>query len=141
MTGAEIQYKSALRKGDYKTLNLYFLKKLRDNALGYAYYPSAAGTVVGSRSFNLSGATNNFDTVPGGTLNGFNLGRTATHEVGHWLGLAHTFDGYSCTGAGDLVADTPVQVGPSSGCPIGRDSCPNQPGLDPIHNYMDYSTE
>ena len=51
VTGAELQMKSALRKGDYKTLNLYFTTFLRGNALGYAYYPTT--TTVGSRAFNV----------------------------------------------------------------------------------------
>ncbi|KAG4416893.1 hypothetical protein IFR04_009971 [Cadophora malorum] len=137
VTGAELQMKSALRKGDYKTLNLYFTTFLRGNALGYAYYPTT--TTVGSRAFNLSGATNRFDTVPGGTATNYNLGKTVTHEVGHWMGLAHTFDGYSCDGPGDYIADTAVHSAPTRGCPIGLDTCIDEEGPDPIHNYMDYS--
>lgn len=57
------------------------------------------------------------------------------------MGLAHTFDGYSCTGPGDYVADTAIHNNPTSGCPIGLDSCPDGEGPDPIHNYMDYSFE
>lgn len=57
------------------------------------------------------------------------------------MGLLHTFQGYSCTGTGDLIADTPVQIDATRGCPVGLDTCPDQPGLDPIHNYMDYSIE
>jgi hypothetical protein len=65
--------------------------------------------------------------------------------VGHYFGLIHTFgeEPGSCTGSGsdDEISDTPVQAGPTSGCPENRDSCPDQAGLDPIHNYMDYSTD
>ena len=80
-----------------------------------------------------------FDFLPGGELRGYNLGHTAPHEVGHWLGLAHPFD-QGCLGHGDHVADTPPQATPSSGCPVGKDTC-TAPGLDPIHNSMDYSTD
>jgi hypothetical protein len=57
------------------------------------------------------------------------------------FGLLHTFQGNSCSGSGDSIADTPQQISATSGCPIGRDSCPSVAGLDPIHNYMDYSYE
>lgn len=70
------------------------------------------------------------------------MGLTAVHEVGHWLGLFHVFQGgRACgSGPGDFVDDTPAQWNATSGCPRTRrpDSCP-EPGLDSIFNYMDYS--
>ncbi|PFH61143.1 hypothetical protein XA68_18093 [Ophiocordyceps unilateralis] len=69
------------------------------------------------------------------------LGKTATHEVGHWFGLFHTFDDDCDPLFGDFVADTPQSAGPTNGCPVWRDSYPDKPGLDPVHNYMDYSSE
>ncbi|RCI15076.1 hypothetical protein L249_6819 [Ophiocordyceps polyrhachis-furcata BCC 54312] len=69
------------------------------------------------------------------------FGKTVTHEVGHWFGLFHTFDDDCESVFGDFVVDTPDSAGPTQGCPVGRDSYPDKPGLDPIHNYMDYSSD
>ena len=74
-------------------------------------------------------------------LTPYDLGRTTTHEVGHYLGLFHTFEGscgVDCTRTGDLICDTEPQVIPTFGCPRDAFSC-NSP--DPIRNYMDYSDD
>ncbi|OHE91141.1 metalloprotease, partial [Colletotrichum orchidophilum] len=126
--------KTALRKGDYGSLNLYFLRSV-GGAFGICTFPTNASP--GSSAFIADGCTILSSTVPGGSSTNYNLGKTATHEIGHWFGLYHTFQG-GCNG-GDSVADTPAQASASSGCPVGRDSCPSITGLDPIHNYMDYS--
>ena len=118
------------------------------------YITDAAGDLLGWATLPSSQSENNFgdgvvldrETLPGGTFAPFNEGDTGTHEVGHWLGLYHTFNedapsGNPCGGSGDEVSDTPVEASPASGCPTGRDTCPALDGLDPITNFMDYSDD
>ena len=124
--------KSALKQGDATDLNIYSTSG--GGYLGWAYYPS---TVKSAKYAILDGVVIHYGSMPGGYIRNYNLGYTATHEAGHWLGLAHTFEG-GCNGAGDQVDDTPAELEPTSGCPAGKDTCVGG-GLDPIHNYMDYS--
>jgi hypothetical protein len=138
---------SQLREGGPDALNIFTVGFVEpppdtDALLGYATFPWEY-----EASPEIDGVVMATQSMPGGTLEPYNLGKTATHEVGHWVGLWHTFqtdsDEPECdrNGNGDFVADTPLQKGSSSGCPIGRDSCPDDEGLDPIHNFMDYSDD
>jgi Pregnancy-associated plasma protein-A len=128
---AERDMKKALRVGGADTLNVYTTSGA--GFLGWAYFPSTYKT----RPY-LDGIVMDYRSMPGGPYGSqFSLGFTRTHEAGHWLGLYHTFQG-GCNAKGDYVDDTPFERTPTSGCPEGKDTC-TEPGLDPIHNYMDYS--
>jgi hypothetical protein len=132
----EFAMKAALKRGGSNALNVYSTSGAQDVLLGWAYYPSIT---VQQKHAVLDGIVINWGSMPGGPFgSAFSLGQTLTHEAGHWLGLAHTFEG-GCNGKGDGIGDTPAMLVPTSGCPEGKDTCPARPGLDPIHNYMDYS--
>jgi len=134
---AETDAKTALRVGGPETLNVYtvgFTGNLL-GTLGFSTFPFRYADAP-----KLDGVTVLFSSLPNGTTLHYNLGRTLTHEVGHWVGLYHTFQG-GCADPGDSVADTPPEVGPAFGCPVGRDSCKNDTLPDPITNFMDYSDD
>ncbi|WP_054852081.1 M43 family zinc metalloprotease [Olleya sp. ITB9] len=126
-------------------MNMWSVKFNNGGLLGYAQFPGGDASTDGVVSRHSSFGSNDADgvNIPGS----FNLGRTMTHEVGHFLGLFHTFQG-GCAGtganAGDFCADTPAVANSSSNgstCNTGNDSCPADPGLDMVENYMDYSID
>ena len=113
-------------------LNIWVCQ-LGGGLLGYATFPGAKpeldGVVILTQSFGTKGVIE----AP------FNLGRTTTHEIGHWLNLRHIWaDTEDCTGT-DYVEDTPNAAGPNYGKPESPHiTCSNGPNGDMFMNYMDY---
>jgi hypothetical protein len=143
--GADLEMKKALRQGTYSTLNIYFQTDLSGGVLGRCTLPSSlpGGKSTDPSVYANDGCNVNANTMPQGSMDGFNAGKTAVHETGHWLGLLHTFEGYSCEGPGDYIDDTPYEKTATDGCPVSpvKVTCPDQKKEDPIHNYMDYSVD
>ena len=134
ITGSgERPMKRALHRGGFETLNVY--STTADAYLGWAYLPGLPDTnlYLDGIVFDWESMVRTSDTYAGR----YDLGMTLVHEAGHWVNLEHTFFG-GCNAKGDFVDDTPPMKVPTSGCPEGKDTC-SEPGLDPIHNYMDYS--
>jgi hypothetical protein len=110
-----------------EVMNIWVLQ-LQSGLLGYAQFPGQAantdGTVMGYQYFGLTGGQ-------------FGLGRTTTHEIGHWLGLRHIWGDANC--GNDFVSDTPTQQTSNYNCPsFPHVTCSNGPNGDMYQNYMDY---
>lgn len=116
-------------------LNLWVCD-LSSGLLGYAQFPggsaSTDGVVIDLQAFGTSSSYALYST--------FNLGRTATHEVGHWLNLRHIWGDARC--GNDLVGDTPSHDASNGGCPATshRSRCAGKP-LEQWMNYMDYTDD
>jgi hypothetical protein len=132
----EAEMKTTLGKDPTRSLNIYTAEP-GGGLLGYATFPwwldespEMDGVVIHHASFPHSR-----ENWP------YNLGMTAVHEVGHWCGLWHTFQG-GCQAPGDDVDDTPYEARPATGCPLNQPSaCDGETRFDPVENYMDYSDD
>ena len=127
-----------------------WVANLSNSLLGYAQFPSSSGLA----GLNTNGGSANTDGVVilytslGSTANPnpaggvYGMGRTLTHELGHWLGLRHIWGDGACN-VDDFCADTPAASSSNYGCPTGTNSCTggSYPGNDMIENYMDYTDD
>lgn len=117
-----------------RVLNVYTCRP-SGGVLGFSWFPTDW-----DEESPMHGVVVRYSTLPGGGAAPYDEGDTLVHEVGHWAGLYHTFQG-GCRGGGDRVDDTPAQARPTFGCPGERDTCTSLPGVDPIENFMDYSDD
>ena len=121
-----------------KYLNIWIVKEIQSTTegtiLGYAQFPGQQASTDGIVMIH-----SRVGTI--GSASASDKGRTLTHEIGHWLGLYHPFQG-SCFG-GDGVSDTPPVLEPSYGCTAGQNpnSCSNDSPDEPdmVENFMDYA--
>jgi hypothetical protein len=120
--------KDAWPAGDY--LN-FWVCNIGGGILGYAQFPGGSASTDGVVCDYRYTGTIGTATAP------FDLGRTATHEVGHWLNLRHIWGDGNCN-VDDFVSDTPTSDAPNYGCTPSHVSCSS---TDMVQNYMDYSDD
>ncbi len=94
--GNEKQMKAKLRRGGRGALNLFVTDLSACGLLGYSSWPWD----LAKKGVTMDGVVIHYDTLPGGQYKPYNLGRTGIHEIGHWLGLYHTFQVCCCWGGG-----------------------------------------
>lgn len=136
-------------------VNVWIIDSLRLNnrvGIAYAQFPDLSGLQGLPQQgglaltdglvirYNRIGSFNKVN-VPQLARGPYNLGRTLTHEMGHFLGLLHPFDQYSCLVDGDFCPDTPPTNAENFRCNLNVRYCPNAPTPTMIQNYMDFTDD
>jgi Pregnancy-associated plasma protein-A len=135
---AEVEMKTTLCTDTAGSLNIYTAEP-GGGLLGYATFPWWYADTP-----QLDGVVIHHASLPNASRAQpwpYDLGMTAVHEVGHWAGLYHTFQG-GCEAPGDDIVDTAYEQNAATGCPTRQPSaCPGETRYDPVENYMDYSDD
>jgi len=131
----EVEMKSSLAIDPAHNMNVYSAN-LQNNLLGWAQFP----WWYDENSY-MHGFVMHYGSFPGGYIENYDEGDVAVHEGGHCFGLYHTFQG-GCSD-GDEVEDTPAQHDDNNifDCDPSLDTCPSDPGMDPIYNFMNYTND
>jgi hypothetical protein len=145
-TNNQLAVKNLSRWPNTEYYNIWVVSEIMNNnggfgIQGFAYYPGSSvaydGMVIMNTCFGSMGTVNLWN----------NMGRTLTHEMGHGMGLYHSFEGdnsgSTCPSAtaGDYVSDTDPHKRSSSNCPSGINPCTGFSSSNVVHNYMDYSSQ
>ncbi|OHX00674.1 metalloprotease mep1-like protein [Colletotrichum incanum] len=134
ITKVSLEMKGRLRMGGAETLNIYLVAKMSPGLLGFAFFPQVL-MKDSSDALVLDGVV-----LSHLAMTHYLSEKAMIHEVGHWLGLQHPFQGGCRVSDGDQVPDTPQTDNRSDQlCTSGKDSCPGSPGIDLTRNYMMYS--
>jgi hypothetical protein len=134
-------YWTSIAWNTQRYLNIYTNNVGNGSVLGYVPDIPQGGSVLNTSADRVVILWDAFGR-PGVGGAPYNQGRTCTHEVGHYLGLFHTFENgcgtASCFTTGDRICDTNAESNPRFGCPTTATSCSS---LDPVRNYMDYTDD
>jgi hypothetical protein len=130
LPSAQAAFRRGLHVGDARTLNVIIPSHAQSEGVSFASFPEQAAAAPTEDAVVLG------DSVLQTSAEEF--GPTLVHEIGHWLGLLHTFSSCDPDDPGDGIADTPAHERAGPGSPEDLDTCPDRPGRDPVHNFMTY---
>jgi hypothetical protein len=126
----QLAIRKSLHVGDVRTLDIVVPSHAQAAGVSFSSFPGQAAGDPKADGVSLG------ESVLRTSVDAF--GPTLVHEVGHWLGLLHTFSTCAADDQGDQVTDTPASERVEPGQGDDLDTCPDLPGNDPTHNFMTY---